>query len=100
MNDGVGLEGDRGQHHQAAEANGIDGNTKGWKPATFDLSAYAGKTVDLRFRYATDAATHELGFFADEIKLTADGQALLDRRRRERRGRLDGDRLPARPVSR
>ena len=36
-------------------------------PATFDLSAYAGKTVDLRFRYVTDgAAGRQRGFFADD----------------------------------
>ncbi|GAB2558470.1 immune inhibitor A domain-containing protein [Kribbella endophytica] len=77
VNDGSGFKAIAGNITHAAEANGIDGNSGGWKPATFDLSAYAGKTVDLRFRYATDSATHELGFFADEIKLTANGQTLV-----------------------
>ncbi len=40
-------------------------------PATFDLSAYAGKTIGLQFRYTTDANTGGYGFFADEIKVTS-----------------------------
>ena len=40
----------------AAEGNGIDGDQRRWTPATFDLSAYAGKTVELRFHYTTDGA--------------------------------------------
>ena len=39
-----------------AEGNGIDGSTKGSCRPSFDLSAYAGKTVGLRVRYATDGA--------------------------------------------
>jgi immune inhibitor A len=54
-----------------AEGNGIDGKSNGWKAATFDLSAYAGKTVSLRFRYATDTAAGGIGFFADGIKLVS-----------------------------
>lgn len=49
----------------------------GWKPATFDLSAFAGKTVQLRFRYATDPATagtdptKPAGIFLDQIAVKA-----------------------------
>ena len=39
-----------------AEGNGIDGTQATWTPATFDLSAYAGKTVELRLHYKTDPA--------------------------------------------
>ena len=43
-----------------------------WTPATFDLSAYAGKTVGLRLRYSTDgAAGNERradGIFVDDVK--------------------------------
>ncbi|MEV8377725.1 immune inhibitor A domain-containing protein [Kribbella sp. NPDC056861] len=77
VNDGSGWKAIPGNITKAAESNGIDGDSKGWQPAKFDLSAFAGKTIDLRFRYATDAATHELGFFADEIKLTAGAQTLV-----------------------
>lgn len=55
----------------AAENNGIKGTSSGWVPATVDLSAYAGKQVDLRFRYATDGAVGGIGFFADNIALTS-----------------------------
>ena len=56
---------------KAGEGNGIDGTSAGWVPATFDLSAYAGKTIGLRLHYATDGAAGGKGFFADDIKVTA-----------------------------
>jgi immune inhibitor A len=59
--------------------NGIDGTTDSkWVSGTADLSAFAGKTVDLRFRYLTDggvAGNDDLvgnnGFFLDDIVLTS-----------------------------
>jgi immune inhibitor A len=56
---------------KAAENNGIDGTSGGWVPATFDLSAYAGKTISLRLRYSTDGAVAGAGFFADDITVTS-----------------------------
>jgi immune inhibitor A len=57
--------------------NGITGSSGGnWVDLTADLSAYAGQTVTLGFRYWTDAATAGTGFFVDEINITglpADG---------------------------
>ena len=67
----------------AAEGNGIDGASAGWVPARFDLSAYAGRTIALRFRYSTDAGTQgadpdrAAGLFVDDIAITADGTTLL-----------------------
>jgi immune inhibitor A len=78
VNDGSGWKAIPGTITKTAEANGIDGDSQGWKPAEFDLTAFAGKTIDLRFRYSTDAATHGLGFFADDVKVTAGGQTLVD----------------------
>ncbi|TWD80404.1 immune inhibitor A [Kribbella amoyensis] len=78
VNDGSGWKAIPGTITKAGEANGIDGDSGGWKPATFDLTGYAGRAIDLRFRYATDAATHELGFFADQIRITAGGATLVD----------------------
>ncbi|ROS75274.1 immune inhibitor A domain-containing protein [Cellulomonas sp. PhB143] len=55
--------------------NGIDGTSDGWDTVTADLSAYAGTTVDLRFRYVTDGGAagnvQSLpdGFFVDDITL-------------------------------
>ncbi|OCA85939.1 peptidase M6 [Bacillus sp. FJAT-27225] len=57
---------------------GFTGNSNGWKPETFDLTSYAGKDIQLRFRYATDWATSQEGFYVDNIKVVADGQTLVD----------------------
>ena len=50
VDDGDRLEGHRRGNitRTPAEGNGIDGAPGGWTPATFDLSAYAGKTIGLR----------------------------------------------------
>ncbi|HKZ79152.1 MAG TPA: immune inhibitor A domain-containing protein [Pyrinomonadaceae bacterium] len=49
---------------------GITGSSGGWVDLTADLSAYAGQTVTLGFRYWTDGAVAELGFMVDEISIT------------------------------
>ncbi len=51
--------------------HGITGSTGGnWVNLTADLSVYAGQTVTLGFRYATDPAVAGTGFFVDEIAVT------------------------------
>ncbi len=57
---------------------GFTGNSNGWQAQSFDLSAFAGKSIQLRLRYATDWGTSHIGFFADNIKVIADGQTLVD----------------------
>ncbi len=63
----------------ATEGNGIDGRSNGWVAASFDLSAYAGQTIALRFRYVTNGATQgadptaAAGILLDDIAVTADG---------------------------
>ena len=50
---------------------GITGSSGGvWVDLTADLSAFAGQTVTLGFRYWTDVAVAELGFMVDEINIT------------------------------
>ncbi|HET7327873.1 MAG TPA: immune inhibitor A domain-containing protein [Nocardioidaceae bacterium] len=50
--------------------NGITGTTDGeWVDLTADLSAYAGQTVTLGFRYWTDGAATYPGFQADQVML-------------------------------
>jgi immune inhibitor A len=78
VNDGTGYKPIAGTITNAAEGNGIDGTSKGWVPATFDLSAYAGKTIGLQFRYTTDPAAGGKGFFADEIKVISGTTTLVD----------------------
>jgi immune inhibitor A len=41
-----------------------------WVPVTADLSAYAGSTIQLRFRYWTDGAVVGDGFGVDNIEIT------------------------------
>lgn len=43
----------------------------------YPLDAYAGKKIDLRFRYQTDGGLAMKGFTADEIAVTADGETLF-----------------------
>ncbi|MEU3397776.1 immune inhibitor A domain-containing protein [Streptomyces filamentosus] len=47
------------------------------KKLVYDLSAYAGKKFDLRFRYQTDGGAGGKGFTADAITLTADGSTVF-----------------------
>jgi immune inhibitor A len=70
----------------AGEGNGIDGVSAGWVNATFDLSAYAGQSIGLRFTYFMDPAvegqvdTAPPGIFVDNIVLGtfSDGAETLD----------------------
>ncbi|OQP07068.1 protease [Geobacillus sp. 46C-IIa] len=57
--------------------DGITGASGGWVKAEFDLSAYAGQTVELRFRYVTDVYVSEAGWYIDNIQVTADKTAVL-----------------------
>lgn len=55
--------------------HGITGSTGGaWQALTADLSAYAGQTVSIGFRYWTDGAVAEAGFGVDDLAIT--GQPL------------------------
>ncbi|TDT40713.1 immune inhibitor A [Streptomyces sp. BK208] len=62
-----------------------DGSDKPALSATVDaygklvypLDAYAGKKIDLRFRYQTDGGVAQKGFAADEITVTADGATVF-----------------------
>ena len=53
-----------------------DNSGDAWVDLTADLSAYAGQTVDIGFRYWTDVAVANPGFFVDDIAI--DGQPLDD----------------------
>ena len=83
VDDGSGFSAVAGSITDPDEGNGIDGLQVAWVNATFDLSAYAGKTVRLRIRYTTDGAvrgqdtTRPAGIFVDDVVLTAGGQQVL-----------------------
>ncbi|MER7735323.1 immune inhibitor A domain-containing protein [Streptomyces erythrochromogenes] len=61
----------------AAGSPSLTGVSGAWKNLNFSLDAYAGKKVDLRFRYQTDGGAGGKGFTADAVTLTADGSALF-----------------------
>ncbi|TDM03616.1 immune inhibitor A domain-containing protein [Macrococcus carouselicus] len=61
----------------ANAGNGIDGSSNGWVDAKFDLSAYAGQKVQLRYQYVTDSGYTAPGLYVDNIKVTADGSVVL-----------------------
>ena len=44
-----------------------------WTDATFDLAAYAGQTVKLRFAYVCDDYVYEAGWKVDAIKVGPSG---------------------------
>jgi immune inhibitor A len=66
-------------------SNGIDGIQATYTPLTADLSAYAGKTVQLRYRYTTDGAQQGQpdaglgwsGIMLDDITLTSGGATVF-----------------------
>ncbi|MEU3838904.1 immune inhibitor A domain-containing protein [Streptomyces sp. NPDC028635] len=55
----------------------LTGSVDGYKKLAYSLDAYAGKKIDLRFRYQTDGGVALKGFAADEIAVTADGATLF-----------------------
>jgi hypothetical protein len=57
--------------------NAITGTSDGWRPVSFDLSAYAGQAVDVKISYVTDPAGGGIGAFVDDTRVTAGG-AVLD----------------------
>jgi hypothetical protein len=52
-----------------AQLPGLTGWSGGWMNMEFDLSAYAGQTVQLRFRYMTDWGTQYEGWYVDNIAI-------------------------------
>ncbi|MDN0197121.1 immune inhibitor A domain-containing protein [Streptomyces sp. S.PNR 29] len=55
----------------------LTGSSAEHRKLAYPLDAYAGKKIDLRFRYQTDGGVAPKGFTADEITVTADGSALF-----------------------
>ncbi|MBL1099617.1 immune inhibitor A domain-containing protein [Streptomyces coffeae] len=61
----------------AADQPALTGTSGAYKKLSFPLDAYAGKKIDLRFRYQTDGGVAQKGFAADAITLTADGSQVF-----------------------
>jgi immune inhibitor A len=52
---------------------GYNGDSEGWIEEKVDLSLFAGKQVQLRFEYVTDAAVNGEGFLLDDISVPTIG---------------------------
>jgi hypothetical protein len=50
---------------------GYNGQTNDWKNEEVDLSKFAGKKVQVRFEYITDAALNGEGFLLDDVRVDA-----------------------------
>lgn len=48
---------------------GYNGATDGWQEEKVDLSDYAGKKVQIRYEYVTDAAVNGEGFMLDDVSI-------------------------------
>ncbi|MEH0544654.1 immune inhibitor A [Streptomyces sp. B21-105] len=55
----------------------LTGSVAAYQKLTYSLDAYAGKKVDLRFRYQSDGGVALKGFAADGITVTADGATVF-----------------------
>ena len=53
--------------------NTFTGSTDGWQQVSFDLSGYAGRTVEVSITYMTDPATGGVGAFVDDTRVTVNG---------------------------
>jgi len=52
---------------------GYNDTTNGWVKETVDLSKFAGKKVQIRFEYITDAAVNGEGFMLDDVEIPSIG---------------------------
>ncbi len=48
---------------------GYNGLSNGWIKEEVDLSKYAGKSIQIRFEYVTDAAVNGEGFLLDDVEI-------------------------------
>lgn len=55
--------------------NSLTGSSDDWKTVTYDLSAYAGKSVEVSLSYVSDPGTGGEGVRADNASVVIGGQA-------------------------
>ncbi|MGI5395515.1 M14 family zinc carboxypeptidase [Streptomyces sp. CA-251251] len=58
--------------------NSLTGSSGGWRQVEFDLSAYAGKSVELSIAYVTDPGSGGRGVLADEASLVVGSAATTE----------------------
>ncbi|HEY9437787.1 MAG TPA: immune inhibitor A domain-containing protein [Streptomyces sp.] len=61
----------------ASDKPALTGVSGAYKQLSYPLDAYAGKKIDVRFRYQTDGGAGGKGFTADAITVSADGAPLF-----------------------
>jgi hypothetical protein len=69
----TGLEGTSG----GAPVIAFAGTAGSWRPASFDLSAYAGQSVKLRFRYTQAPTSTTAGWCIDNVSVSVGGTVLF-----------------------
>jgi hypothetical protein len=52
---------------------GLTGDSAGWVQASYDLSAYAGQSVEVSISYVLDFEVRGNGVQLDDVRLTTDG---------------------------
>jgi immune inhibitor A len=71
--------------------NAFTGDSKGWIDEEISLDAYAGKNIELKFQYSTDAYTEKTGFFVDSITIVSGTEIILaDNAETESKFKLEG----------
>ena len=58
------------------EWNSFTGDSGGWQPVAFDLSAYAGTQVEVSITFVTDPSFSGIGVFVDDTRVEAGGATL------------------------
>jgi bacillopeptidase F (M6 metalloprotease family) len=53
--------------------NALTGESGGYEQVAYDLSAYAGGSVDVKISYVTDPAAGGIGVFVDDTRVTTGG---------------------------
>lgn len=56
--------------------NSLTGASSGWQPVAFDLSAYAGRSIEVSVSYITDPSTGGHGLLVDNTSLVVGGNAV------------------------
>jgi murein tripeptide amidase MpaA len=56
--------------------NSLTGASSGWQPVAFDLSAYAGRSIEVSVSYITDPSTGGHGVLVDNTSLVVGGNAV------------------------
>lgn len=57
--------------------NGITGSSSGWVQETMSLTPYVGSKILLGFRFKSDAAVNQEGWYVDDILLTGGGTTIF-----------------------